>query len=663
MRHFFFSILFSICYGVASQAQSRFITSSNSNSATDSNTASERKFSTKKDKIKRAPIAWYKIISHEKDTTYLDTTLSLKKDFKFNYLRKDNFDLISHVNVGKTYLELSKQIEPFRAFPKFGATSRQFGFFHKEDINYYQVPTPLSDLYFKTTLEQGQQLDAFLTVNTSPNLNFSIAYKGVRSLGIYRDELTSTRAFRGTLSYQLPSKRYVANFHFVDQTFENEENGGLSATGVSNFLSRRADFDRRAVLEVNLNNTDSELESKRLHLDHEYRILKSDSVQKNQLAIAHIFTDDVQEFRFNQSNATPSFFGDSQRTGSIANKNELNYIQNSLGLRYQNPYLGKLEAMFKHSFFDYSYNSLIIIDNEIIPNIISDNIYGITAKYTNKFKGFKIKGDVESNFIGGFKNQKINGNAYYTYKDEIYLNLGYSLISETPEINKLLNQSSYINYNWFNDFSNTITNTLQASVRSKRFLDAEFSLSTIKDYTYFSLVTDSNNSNSETFILNTRPFQNSNNIQLFKLKLNKTFRWRNFGLTNTLLYQEVNGNENNLVYNVPTFVTRNTLFYQNDFFKNNALFMQFGATFRYYTSYFADGYDPLLGESFTQNQQKFGNTPLLDIFLNAKVRQTRIFLKLENTQNIFQQNNELLTLNTPTRDFLVRFGVVWNFFL
>jgi len=102
---------------------------------------------------------------------------------------------------------------------------------------------------------------------------------------------------------------------------------------------------------------------------------------------------------------------------------------------------------------------------------------------------------------------------------------------------------------------------------------------------------------------------------------------------------------------------------QNDFFKNNALFLQFGATFKYYTKYYADGYDSLLGESFTQNSEEFGNTPLLDIFLNAKVRQTRIFLKLENAQQMFTQNNELLTVNRPTRDFLVRFGIVWNFFL
>ena len=34
----------------------------------------------------------YKIISIHNDTSVIDTTLTLKKDFIFNYLRKDNFE-------------------------------------------------------------------------------------------------------------------------------------------------------------------------------------------------------------------------------------------------------------------------------------------------------------------------------------------------------------------------------------------------------------------------------------------------------------------------------------------------------------------------------------------------------------------------------------------
>ena len=72
--------------------------------------------------------------------------------------------------------------------------------------------------------EQGQLLDSFFTVNTSPQFNFSIAYKGLRSLGKYQHILTSTGNFRFTFNYKNKSKRYNARAHIVTQDQFNEEN-------------------------------------------------------------------------------------------------------------------------------------------------------------------------------------------------------------------------------------------------------------------------------------------------------------------------------------------------------------------------------------------------------------------------------------------------------
>ncbi|MBT7425743.1 MAG: hypothetical protein HN779_06800, partial [Flavobacterium sp.] len=36
----------------------------------------------------------YKVFSFLKETTYIDTTLNIKKHYKFNFLRKDNFGLL-----------------------------------------------------------------------------------------------------------------------------------------------------------------------------------------------------------------------------------------------------------------------------------------------------------------------------------------------------------------------------------------------------------------------------------------------------------------------------------------------------------------------------------------------------------------------------------------
>src|SRR5690606_30066143 len=50
-----------------------------------------------------AKITDYLIISHQNDTTHVDTTLTIQKDYKFNYLRRDEFGLIPFSNLGQTY--------------------------------------------------------------------------------------------------------------------------------------------------------------------------------------------------------------------------------------------------------------------------------------------------------------------------------------------------------------------------------------------------------------------------------------------------------------------------------------------------------------------------------------------------------------------------------
>jgi len=45
----------------------------------------------KKKKKEKPSVTLYKIISAKRDTTFLDTSLTIQRDYKFNYLRKDNF--------------------------------------------------------------------------------------------------------------------------------------------------------------------------------------------------------------------------------------------------------------------------------------------------------------------------------------------------------------------------------------------------------------------------------------------------------------------------------------------------------------------------------------------------------------------------------------------
>src|SRR5690606_7145750 len=128
---------------------------------------------------------------------------------------------------GQPYNRLGAQFESTERYPQMGARTKHFNYMEVADISYYHVPTPMTELFFKTTFEQGQMLDAMLTLNTSPRFNVSMAYKGFRSLGKYQYSQAESGNFRTTANYVTKNGRYRARAHIAGQDIITEENGGL----------------------------------------------------------------------------------------------------------------------------------------------------------------------------------------------------------------------------------------------------------------------------------------------------------------------------------------------------------------------------------------------------------------------------------------------------
>jgi len=116
-------------------------------------------------------------------------------------------------------------------------------------------------------------------------------------------------------------------------------------------------------------------------------------------------------------------------------------------------------------------------------------------------------------------------------------------------------------------------------------------------------------------------------------------------------------------FNVPEFVTRNSFYYSNYLFKGKPLYLQTGFTFKYFTSFYAEAYNPVLSEFVLQNTTEIGNYPIFDFFVNGQIRRTRLFFKVENVGASFTGRNYYSAPSYPYRDLTVRFGLVWNFFI
>jgi len=605
----------------------------------------------------------YKIISLQRDTTYIDTTLSIEKEYRYNYLRKDNFELMPFANVGQTYNPLAYNFESKSQYPQIGARAKHYNYMEVNDIYYYDVPTPATELFFKTVFEQGQILDAFITLNTSRQFNFSIAYKGMRSLGKYQHILSSTGNFRFTSSYFTKNKRYNLRLHYTAQDILNQENGGLLLR--EQFESGEEEFIERGRIDVNFEDAENFLLGKRYFIDHTYALLrKNDSLRNYSLSIGHRFNYETKIYRFKQTRSNV-LFGDAFQARSLKDESRLKTMYNQLRLNF----LSKLTGDFtvKANTYDYNYyfSSIVIRDDEIIPSQLKDSELAIGAEWSKNIGKFNVLADVNLNVSGDYGGSSVFASAEYNFTPDDQVKLSISSTSRMPNFNFLLYQSDYLAYNWQNPgFEKEETQSVHFNFNSKKWFNLEASYSKLKNHTYFGLSEiippiEGEGTDPEP-VQQVAPFQYSAEINYLKVKVSKEFKFfRNFALNNTVMYQQVEQEED--IINVPQIITRNTLYYANHLFKK-ALYLQTGVTFKYFTKYYSNGYNPVLGELYVQDQEKTGEFPMMDFFINAKVQRTRIYFKLEHVNSSFTGYDFYSSPNYPYRDFVIRFGLVWNFF-
>ena len=605
-----------------------------------------------------ATIDMYRAITLERDTTYIDTSLTIQKKYSHNYLRKDLFGLLPFPNEGQTYNTLQYSLNSFSPLPEFGFKAKHFNFIEVNQMRYYSVATPVTELYFKSVMEKGQNVDAFFTMNTSPRFNFSFAYKGLRSEGKYINQMASTGNFRFTTSYNTKNKRYFANAHFTGQDLLNEENGGI--TTPEDFESGNTAYFQRDRLEVYLNDARSFLKGKRVFLDHSFRI---NSVEgNNNLYVAHQFNYENKYFEYNQPTVESSVagntvyrFGDSYKTSGINDQTHYNKTYNKVGLTYENSTLGKFNFFVDDFFSNYYYNQILILDNQTVPASLSRRIDSYGGQYDyqkNKWTGKFL-------FTRSFTNQSLSdldAKMQYELNEETSLSFQYRNLNKLPNDNYNLYQSSYVNYNWSNDFKNEKINSVIVNANSP-WVNLSVQYSTFNDHLYFADV-----STAEQIALRQQiiaPAQYSNTINYLSVKASNEFKFGKFALDNTILYQKVD--QSDFILNVPEFLTRNTLYFSQDMFRK-ALFFQTGITFNYFTNYYGNEYNPVVGEFFVQNQKEIGNYANFDFFFNARIQRTRIYFTLEHFNSSLSGYNFYSSPNNPYSDFIIRFGLVWNFF-
>jgi len=610
--------------------------------------------STKLNKNPDAKIQDYLIISRTNDTVAVDTSLTIEKYHKINFLRKDDFDLIPFSNTGVAYNTLSFYgINSIN--PKMGASNKYYSYDSVDDVVYYDLPTPFTELMYRSVFEQGQLLDAVYSVNTSRQFNFSISRKGLRSLGNYQNFISSSSNFKISTNYFSKNKKYRFRTHYTNQKLFSEQNGGINNSDILNFENGNSQFLDRGVFDPNFENAHNEFLGKRFYVDQSYVLIDKDSISNSNLELFNSIYLEEKKYKFQQS-SSDEFFGDSFVSQEINDKILLNSLNLHAGLIYNSDIFGKINLGLRYVSDKYSLENYQIdqyIDN---TQSINSKTTFITAEYLKTFSKIELNAKTENFIFGDNKSNMFSSSIKLHLKNNNSFTANYKLFSSVPNYNFLLHRSNYENYNWNNQFDNTITNSISLGLKLNEIIDLDVDLISVKKHIQFEKIVNDLADSGEYSIL---PIQQNGNLDILKLQLGRKINFGKFSIDSKLLFQKSLSDD---IINLPQIVSRNTVYFSTDMFKK-ALFLQTGFGVKYFSKFYMNGYDPLLSELYIQNEKEIGEFPIIDFFINAKIQQTRLYFKFEHFNSSFTGYNYYSAPNYPYRDFSFRFGLVWNFFM
>jgi hypothetical protein len=112
---------------------------------------------------------------------------------------------------------------------------------------------------------------------------------------------------------------------------------------------------------------------------------------------------------------------------------------------------------------------------------------------------------------------------------------------------------------------------------------------------------------------------------------------------------------------IPELFVNSQLSYRNIHFNGN-LDMHAGVDVHWHSDYYAPAYDPAIRQFYNQNAFQVNAFPVVDLFVNAKIKRGRVFVKYHNLMQAFSKTGYFPTPLYPGQKNLIDFGFDWSFY-
>jgi hypothetical protein len=574
---------------------------------------------------KTSPLKYYTVSQFEytDSVSYLNNSLL---DFQ-NYLPKNTLG-----NSGLAYNDfIYKKNTPFGF--NYNKNYFQNYFYTPSNLKFYNTRIPYTDLFAVFGSKKEQFFKMALSYNIKKNWNVTVNFSRIKSIGFYEHQKADHTFLAVSSNYKTLNNRYMLLASAAFNKIKNEVNGGMEKDSISGAYNELLASARNSESNVNvflkqyinlgqrMNDTSPIIPTSRFILT---------SVM-DQLGTKYVDPDP------NEGHYEHYYYARNTNDTSTVFK-----LENELAWkRVDNLKRGFTDAIgfgasVKHQF--------VHVQQRKMDTSLSN--FSVGAELSNLFSKNKCWWKLNGNYaVQGYNK---NDYAYAlvvtkAFRDSLTrFTIHLKTTEHVPDF--MYNEYASNHFKWSNHFEKVKEQTAGAN-----FLMDKYDLALGIDFTAYT--------NVLYFDTAAIARQYEGTVQVLSVVLKKNISFHNWHLNNKITYQHV---PDSSVIRVPQFILQHSLYYENDVFKN-ALRLQIGFAVFYNTAFYSNAFMPVTNQFYMQNKSKYGDYPIIDFFLNAKIKVVNIFFKIDHLNSGFMGTDYMLTPNYLLSPRAFKIGVSWKF--
>lgn len=594
---------------------------------------------------------YYYYLDKPSEYIAIDTTLDDMESY--NFMQTETWDYFNLGNTGQAHRYTAFEWNDTKGF-KNGFTAFDRYKYHIEDIKYYKIEKPISEINYFLGSKRENIFGAKFAHNIKNRLSYGIDFHRIASNGVYQNIRTRNGDFSMYGVFSSKNSKYDLSLAMTFSKLKSEENGGIPTDFVNNPLDAEPN---KEFYEPFLDNALTEHKNFNVLVSNTYHFgyAKTDSINDTlavrsfypSFSISHTTGTQKNTFSYLDESPVDSIYNDFyQIDDSLYYRMYYHQLPNAISLSYSGlkrqgdtiAYRNFMaEASIQHDNIELWQNRKEFTTNNLhVAGKIQSNAW------SNKKWNYTAKAYY---YLAGYNQNdwKVEGQFGYDFAKFGQLNISAS--AEQQEASWIENSFFSTSQTWENDFNKKSRTRVALDYfhqKLKLRLHAEYNV--IGNYIFF----DENG----------LPQQLSSLTNYWQAYASKELQFKILHFNNFIGVQR---NNNQAALRLPSLFLKSSLYIEGSLFKGNML-ARFGADLRYNSNFRADVWNPVIGQFHIQNEQTMHYTPVLDIFLSFKVRTLRVFVKANYVNEGLIKKNYYTALGYPDRGRTFAGGLIWRFF-